>query len=367
MRVPFLDLRSQHAVLKKEILQDWEEILDTARFIGGSHVEGFEREFADACGTGRCVSVNSGTDALRLILVALGLEPGDEVITVPNTFIATTEAISQAGGEVVFVDIDPVTYNIDPSRIESSVTGKTKGIIPVHLYGQCADMDPVVEVASKHGLWVVEDACQAHLAEYRERKAGSMGNAAAFSFYPGKNLGACGEAGAVTTDDDRIAERVRMLRDHGQARKYYHSLEGYNARCDALQAAALRVKLRHLPEWNESRRKIASLYCGFLKDVEGVVLPEIHEACLSVFHLFVVLVEDRDRVAEVLKEKGIDTGMHYPVPLHMQEAYEHMGLGRGSFPVAEECAGRLLSLPMYPDLTEEQIKYVCDCLRATVS
>jgi dTDP-4-amino-4,6-dideoxygalactose transaminase len=367
MHVPFLDLKSQHALLKNEILQTWEGILDSAGFIGGRHVEEFEEEFAAACGVRHCASVGSGTDAIRLVLLAMGLKPGDEVITVPNTFIATTEAISQAGGEIVFVDVDPETYNIDPSRVEAAVTPRTKGIVPVHLYGQCADMDPIMEIASRHGLWVVEDAAQAHFAGYKGRRAGSMGVAGAFSFYPGKNLGACGEAGAVTTDDDALAEKVRMLRDHGQARKYYHRMEGYNGRCDALQAAALGVKLKHLQDWNEARRRNAAYYYELLGDVDGVVLPGVLESCLSVFHLFVVLVEERDRVAEALKEKGVATGMHYPIPLHLQEAYAWKGHKRGDFPVAEKCAERLLSLPMYPGLTESQINHVCESLRTVVA
>ena len=361
--VPFLDLRSQNRALKAEILPLWEEILDSAGFIGGKHVNAFEEEFASACSVKHCVAVNSGTDALRFIFLALGLEPGDEIITAPNTFIATTEAITQAGGKIVFVDIDPDTYNIDPSKLEAAITPKTKGIVPVHLYGQPADMDAILAIAKKHGLWVVEDACQAHLAEYKGCKAGSMGIAAAFSFYPGKNMGACGEGGAVTTNDENLAAKVRMLRDHGQSRKYHHEMEGYNGRCDALQAAALRVKLKHLPAWNEARRKNAQRYFEFLQDTNGIVLPKINQKCLSVFHLFVIQVEKRDSVQEALTKLRISTGLHYPIALHLQKAYEHLGLAAGSFPVAEACAKRLLSLPMYPELTEEQIVYVCDCLR----
>jgi dTDP-4-amino-4,6-dideoxygalactose transaminase len=363
MEVPFLELTKQNASLKHEILKLWEEILETASFVGGPHVKMFEEEFAAACEVEHCVSVSSGTDALRLVLLALGLKQGDEVITVPNTFIATTEAITQAGGSVVFVDVDPGTYNIDPERIEAAITPATKGIMPVHLYGQCADMDPIMEIARKHGLWVVEDSCQAHLAEYKGKKAGSMGAAAAFSFYPAKNLGACGEAGAVTTDDPSLAEKVRMLRDHGQAMKYYHKFEGYNGRCDALQAAALSVKLKHLPEWNEQRRRNAALYFELLKDTAALVLPKVDSRCLHVFHLFVIQVQERDKVAEALNNKGIGTGLHYPVPLYLQEAYADRGFTKGSYPVAEECSGKLLSLPMCPELTEEQIRYVCGSLK----
>ena len=362
MKVPFLDLKAQNQALKAEILPLWEEILDLAGFIGGKHVSAFEEEFASACSVKHCVAVNSGTDALRFIFLALGLKPTDEIITVSNTFIATTEAITQAGGKIVFVDVDPVTYNMDPAKIEEVITPRTRGIVPVHLYGQPADMDPILAIAKKHGLWVVEDACQAHLAEYKGRKVGSMGIAAAFSFYPGKNMGACGEGGAVTTNDENLAAKVRMLRDHGQSRKYHHEMEGYNGRCDALQAAALRVKLKRLPAWNEARRKNAQCYFEFLQDTYGVKLPVIHQNCLSVFHLFVIQVEKRDIIQEALGKVGISTGLHYPIPLHMQKAYQHMGLAVGSFPVAEACAKRLLSLPMYPELSEEQIVYVCDCL-----
>ncbi len=365
-QIPFLDLKATHRKLKSEILNYWEEILDTAGFIGGQHVSGFEEEFAKACAVKNCVLVNSGTDALRFIFLALDLNPGDEVITVPNTFIATTEAITQAGGKIVFVDIDPDTYNLDPSKIEAAITSNTKGIVPVHLYGQSVDMDAISSIAEKHGLWVVEDACQAHLAEYKGRKAGSMGIAGAFSFYPGKNLGACGEGGAVTTNDDEIAARIRMIRDHGQAKKYYHDMEGYNGRCDALQAAALRVKLKHLDAWNEARRKNADLYFELLKGIDGIKLPIISHDYLPVFHLFVIQVENRDKIQEILGEKGISTGLHYPVPLHRQKAYTDMDLKEGSFPVTEESASKILSLPMFPELTEEQIRYVCQELSQAI-
>ena len=366
MNVRFIDLKAQNRNLKSEILPLWEEILESASFIGGPHVTSFEKEFAKACEVDHAVAVSSGTDALRFILLALDLREGDEVITVPNTFIATTEAISQAGGTIRFVDVDQGTYNIDPSKIEAAITSKTKGIIPVHLYGQAADMDPVLAIAQKYGLWVVEDACQAHLAEYKGRKAGSIGLAGAFSFYPGKNMGACGEGGAVTTNDSSIADKIFMLRDHGQAKKYHHQMEGYNGRLDALQAAALRVKLNHLPVWNEKRRRNAQRYVDLLKDVDAIILPKMADGCLSVYHLFVVQLEERDRIAEALNAKGIGTGLHYPVPLHLQNAYAHMEISEDSFPVTESYAKRLLSLPMFPELSEEQICYVCEELRAEV-
>lgn len=363
MNIPFLDLKAQNSGLKAEILPIWAEILDSAAFIGGAYVTAFEEEFASLTRTRYCIALNSGTDALRFILLALGLNPGDEVLTVPNTFIATTEAISQAGGRPVFVDIDPETYTLDPGKIEGAITPRTKGIVPVHLYGQPAAMDAITAIAKKHNLWVVEDACQAHLAEYKGRPAGSLGRAAAFSFYPGKNLGACGDAGAVTTDDPELAATIAMLRDHGQTRKYYHALEGYNGRCDALQAAALSVKLKHLPQWTAARRRHAQRYRELLGNIPGLTLPRTAPGNLPACHLFVVQVANRDLVVEALAEKGITTGLHYPLPLHRQKAYAHLHLPVGSFPVAEACAERLLSLPLYPELSEEQLVFVCDSLK----
>lgn len=365
MNIPFLDLKAQNSALKQEILPVWEEILDAAAFIGGKYVKAFEEEFAAITHTKYCVALNSGTDALRFIFIALGLRrpTGDEVITAPNTFIATTEAISQAGGRPVFVDISPETYTLDPEKLEAAITPRTRGIVPVHLYGQPAEMDAITAIAKKHNLWVVEDACQAHLAEYKGRPVGSLGQAAAFSFYPGKNLGACGDAGAVTTDDPELAATISMLRDHGQIRKYYHAMEGYNGRCDALQAAALSVKLKHLPLWTEARRKHAQRYRELLRDLPGLALPRTAPGNLPVYHLFVVQVDNRDLVMQALSEKGITTGLHYPLPLHRQEAYAHLQLPASSFPVAEACAERLLSLPLYPELTEEQIVFVCDSIK----
>lgn len=360
MQIPWIDIKQQNAALRDEILPLWDQILTEAQFVGGKHLEAFEREFAEACGAAHSCAVSSGTDALRLIFHALGLQPGDEVITVPNTFIATTEAIIQAGGTVVFADIDPDTYTMDPEAAARAITPRTRGIVPVHLYGQPADMDPIRDVARRFGLWVVEDAAQAHLAEYKGSRAGSMSNAAAFSFYPGKNLGACGEAGAVTTSSKELAERVRILRDHGQAQKYYHEVNGYNNRCDALQTAALRVKLKYLPKWNERRRERAAQYLEQLRGVEGLVLPKVAPDRTHVWHLFVVQVDGRDRVHEELKERGVMTSFHYPLPLHLQEAYADMGYTRGSFPVTEAMTERLLTLPLYPEITEEEVSYVCD-------
>ncbi len=367
MEVPFLDLKVQNRSIKDELLPMWGEILDSAGFIGGAHVSGFESEFAAACKVPHAVLVNSGTDALRFIFIALSVKPGDEVITVPNTFIATTEAISQSGAKFIFVDVDPKTYNLDPTKIEAAITPRTRGIVPVHLYGQTADMDAILAIAKKYSLWVVEDACQAHLAQYKGRLSGSLGFAGAFSFYPGKNLGACGEGGAVTTSDAELAARVRMIRDHGQAKKYYHDVEGYNGRCDAVQAAALRVKLKRLPQWNEARRKIAGLYLERLKNIPAITSPNVGEGCLPVWHLFIIQTDNRDAVADKLKAKGIATALHYPIPLHLQKAYSAMELKEGNFPVTEKAAKRILSLPMFPELTEAQIDYVCSALKEAVA
>lgn len=373
MEVPFLNLAKQNSELADEILPMWKSILESAQFIGGEHVVSFENEFAAACEASHCAAVASGTDALRLIFISLGLQPGDEVITVPNTFIATTEAITQAGGSVRFIDIDPHTYNLSPIKLSETLAAlplesrkKIKGIVPVHLYGQMADMDEILAIAQEYDLWVVEDACQAHLAEYKNRKAGSMGIAAAFSFYPGKNLGAGGEAGAVVTNDESLLRNVQILRDHGQKKKYFHQTEGYNSRCDALQTALLRVKLKRLEVWNEARKKNADLYFEYLKDIKGILLPTIKEDRSHVFHLFIIQLDCRDEVLDQLKESGVHCGLHYPIPLHLQVAYSHLNLGAKTFPVSEVTAKRILSLPMYPELEKQQIQYVCDTLRELV-
>ena len=387
-KIPFLDLVSLHAELKDELSAVFSRALESAAFIGGPMVEEFERDFAAYCTTQHCVGVGSGTDALRFALIAAGIGPGAIVLTVPNTFIATTEAISQAGARPDFVDIDERTYNMDPRKLaeyletECKVDESTgalmhrklglpvKAIVPVHLYGQTADMDPILELAERFHLVVIEDACQAHGAEYFSskdncwRKAGSMGRAAAFSFYPGKNLGACGEAGAVTTNDAALAQKIRMLRDHGQARKYYHDVEGYNGRLDAIQAGILTVKLRHLPEWTQSRREAAAryreLFAELSRDREGAVvesetrLPFEPDWAKAVYHLYVVRVTDREGLMWHLAEAGIGTGIHYPVPLHLQKAYASLGYHAGDFPVAEQSAREIVSLPMFPQLTSDQ-------------
>jgi dTDP-4-amino-4,6-dideoxygalactose transaminase len=361
--------------MEQELTAIFHQVLHTAGFIGGPMVEEFEKAFASFCGTSHAVAISSGTDALRFALMACGIQPGDVVVTVPHTFIATTEAISQAGAFPEFVDIDERTYNMDPENLreyleqkcEKDKSGKlisrrsrrpVTAVVPVHLYGQMVDMDAIQELADRFGLIVIEDACQAHGAEYFSRKqnrwmkAGSMGRAAAFSFYPGKNLGACGEAGAVTTNDASLAKKISMLRDHGQAKKYYHDIEGYNGRLDALQAGLLQAKLKRLPEWNKSRQKHARRYRELLGKCEGVTLPYEPSGCRPIYHLFVVRVADREQLKDYLAKAGIGTGIHYPIPLHLQKAYAALGYKRGDFPVTERVAAEILSLPMFPELTE---------------
>jgi dTDP-4-amino-4,6-dideoxygalactose transaminase len=378
--IPFLDLATTHIELEQELTGIFKTALHTAGFIGGPMVEQFEQAFAEFCGTKHCIGVGSGTDALRFALAAAGVKPGEIVITVPHTFIATTEAISQVGAEPRFVDIVESTYNMDPAKVrqylESRCTfdkdlglvienksGKpVTAIVPVHLYGQMADMDALAEIAAEYRLIVIEDACQAHGAQYFSNKdnslrtAGSMGKAAAFSFYPGKNLGACGEAGAVTTNDGEIAKRVRMLRDHGQSQKYHHEVEGYNGRLDAIQAGILLAKLKYLPSWTEHRCEAASRYRELLQNIEEEQIKLPHEPAYtkSVYHLFVIRVENRDRLMKHFASAGIGTGIHYPIPLHLQNAYSSLGYKRGDFPIAETVATEIISLPMYPQLSLEQ-------------
>lgn len=360
-RVPFLNLPDLHKPLKDEILAVWSSALDTAGFIGGPQVVGFEEEFASYCEAEHCIGVGSGTDALRFALLALGVGEGGVVITVPNTFVATTEAISQVGAEIAFVDVDPGTALMDPSALREAaerLKGKAKAVIPVHLYGQTADMDAINEVAAEFGLKVIEDAAQAQGARYKGKSAGTLADAAAFSFYPGKNLGACGEAGAVTTNDKAVAERIAMIRDHGQAKKYHHDIEGYNGRLDAIQAGALRIKLKVLEEWNESRRASADAFDAAFEGFKKVRPVVVEEFNVPSRHLYVVHVDDRAALAEHLNECGIDSALHYPISLHLQECYKGMGLGEGSFPHAEQSASSLLSLPMFPGMTEEQVERV---------
>jgi len=374
MNVPFLDLKVQYQQIKNDVLPMMTQAMENGMFIGGPQVEAFEKEFAAFCEARFCVGLNSGTDALRFALMAAGVGPGDAVITVPNTFIATTEAISQTGAVPVFVDIDPATCNMDPSKLEAYLKNprvpstlnpapRPKAVIPVHLYGQPADMDPILDLAAKHGLLVIEDACQAHGATYKGKKAGSMALAGCFSFYPGKNLGAFGEGGAMVTGDEALADRVRKLRDHGQSRKYYHDMEGYNGRLDAIQAGVLRIKLKRLAEWNRSRHVNAQIYDQLLADLPGVETTREADSTTSAYHLYVIRVDDRDGLQQFLSEKGVATGLHYPMPLHLQKAYAHMGHKKGDFPATEKVADRLLSLPMFPELTRDQIEYVVEGIK----
>jgi len=384
-KVPFLDLVTPHKELEEELLAVVKTAFSNAGFIGGPMVEEFEREFARFCDAKFCVGVNSGTDALRFAFMAAGIERGDIVITVPHTFIATTEAISQAGGDIAFVDIHEQTYTLDPEKlreylekdcdfdaktgklIERASKRKVAAVVPVHLYGQMADMDPIMDLAAKYNLLVIEDACQAHGAEYFSKRAnawkkvGSIGKAAAFSFYPGKNLGACGEGGAITTNDEAMAQRMKMIRDHGQAKKYYHDIEGYNGRLDSIQAGWLSVKLRHLAKWNRSRRALAHSYHRLFADAKDSLIVPVEAAWTKgVYHLYVVRVQDREALQAHLAEAGIATGVHYPIPLHLQKAYQHLGYQRGAFPVTERVAAEIVSLPMFPQLSHTLQKEVVE-------
>ncbi len=363
VNVPFLDLKAQYAEISLEIGEALQKVLDNTAFAGGPFVSEFERSFAAYCRTEYVIGVGSGTEALWLALLAADVGPGDEVITVPNTFIATTEAISYCGAEPVFVDVDPETYTMDPALVEAAITAKTKAIIPVHLYGQMADMDPIMETARRHNLMVIEDAAQAHGAHYKEKPAGSIGDMGCFSFYPGKNLGAYGEAGAVTTSDAHLAEKINRLRDHGQDRKYYHQVVGWNGRMDGFQGAVLNVKMDHIEKWTEKRREHAELYRSLLGGIDGVTLCREASYARHVYHIYGIWVKDRDALQKALAEKNISCGIHYPVPIHLQEAYSSMNLGKGSFPVAEKCAEEELSLPMFAELSEEQIRYTAEEIR----
>lgn len=379
--IPFVDLVSPHVELESELIEVVHSALRSASFIGGRALESFEKNFASFTGVAECVGVASGTDALRLALIAGGVTPGDTVLTVANTFIATAEAITQAGAFPEFIEVDAHTYNMSPAKLRAYLevcareadSGRPLGrrtgtpitaILPVHLFGQMADMDAIAEIAEEFRLSLFEDACQAHGAEYfsarenRWRKAGSIGKAAGFSFYPGKNLGACGEAGAVTTNDAELAHKVRMLRDHGQASKYHHDLIGYNARLDSMQAGFLDVKLKHLPVWTELRRAAAARYNEFFESVPNIVTPAVAHGSKPVYHLYVVRVGNRDHIQSRLTQAGIGTGIHYPIPIHLQKAYADLGYQKGDLPVTERLASHILSLPMFPQLEEQEQRRV---------
>jgi dTDP-4-amino-4,6-dideoxygalactose transaminase len=363
MQVPFLDLKLQYQNLKQDIVPSVLATMESAQFILGKAVEDFEKRFATAHGMKHCIAVGTGTDALHLILWARNIGPGDEVITVSHTFIATAEAISLTGAKPVFVDVDPVTYTMDPEQLRRAITPRTKAVIPVHLYGQPAPMDAIMAIAREHNLLVIEDACQAHLAQWDGKFVGQFGHAAAFSFYPGKNLGAYGEAGGITTNDDALALEIRQLRDHGQTKKYHHRRWGHNYRMDGIQGAVLGVKLPHLDGWTEARRRHARVYGERLQGIGDLLVPVQSPRARHVYHLYVVQTGSRDALQNHLQAKGIGTGLHYPIPLHLQDAYRDLGYRQGQFPVTEQVASRGLSLPMFAELTDDQISYVTQAVR----
>lgn len=359
MRVAFVDLKRQNKLYKKELIAAIETIVDNAAFIEGQKNEEFEGAFARFCNRKYCVGVNSGTDALLLLLRAYNIGPGDEVITVPMTYIASAMVVSCTGATPVFVDVDPVSYTIDPSQIEKKITKKTKAIIPVHLYGQAADMDPIVTIAKKHNLILIEDCAQAHGALYKGKTVPYAGTGA-FSFYPGKNLGAFGDGGAIVTDDKKLKEKLELLRNDGSPRKYIHTTIGYKSRLDTLQAAILLVKLQHLQSFTQKRRAAAKRYSQLLKGVKQIKLPTEMLYATHVYHLYPILVKERNKLQNYLAKDGIATVIHYPIPVHLQEVYQSMGFKKGSFPVSEDIAERTLSLPIFPEITDEEISYVCD-------
>ena len=365
MIVPYFDLKQQFASLREEIREALDRVCRNASFILGEEVSEFAKEFAAYSEVKHCVALNSGTSALHLALLALGVKPGDEVITTANTFIATAEAICYAGAKPVFVDIDPNTANLDPALIERAITGRTRAVVPVHLYGRPAEMYPMLEIARKYNLAVIEDACQAHGARYRRRRVGSIGHAAAFSFYPSKNLSAYGEGGALTTNDAGVAEAARSLRNHGQSSPYTHERIGYNYRMEGFQGAVLRVKLKRLEQWNARRKEIAALYHCALQDAE-VEIPPDDPRDERVYHLFVVYVERRDAVRAALEARGVHTAIHYPCPIHLQPAFASLGYGAGSFPHAEQACARVLSMPFFPEMTDEQVRYAAEQLAEVV-
>lgn len=357
IKIPSLDLKAQYRSIKSEIDAAIARVLDSCQFVLGSEVAGFEQEFAAYCGTSECIALNSGTSALHLALLAAGIGPGDEVITVPFTFVASVAAVLYAGARPVLVDIDPRSFTMDPEAVAAAITPRTKAILPVHLYGQSADLDPIIEVARRHNLIVIEDAAQAHGAKYKGRSVGSIGDIACFSFYPGKNLGAYGEGGAVTTNNPEYARTVRMLRDWGQDRKYHHLLRGYNYRMEGFQGAILRVKLRHLEQWTEARRVVVGKYNELLGDT-GLETPRELPWGRHVYHLYTVRSANRDALQQALMAEGIQTGVHYALPAHLQPAYSDLGYGKGSFPESEKAAAEVLSLPVYPELSDMQIETV---------
>ena len=364
-QVPYLDLKAQYQSIKPEIDAAIARVLDSCQFVLGPEVAAFEKDFASYCGAAECIALNSGTSALHLALLAAGIGPGAEVITVPFTFVASVAAILYAGARPVLVDIDPHSFTMDPALVEAAITPRTKAILPVHLYGQTADMDPIEEIARRHNLLVIEDAAQAHGAKYKGRRAGSIGDMACFSFYPGKNLGAYGEGGAVTTSNPEYAHSIRMLRDWGQDRKYHHLLRGYNYRMEAIQGAILGVKLRYLDRWTEARRAIVQKYDKLLAQCD-LETPREMPWAYHVYHVYTLRSDDRDSLNSALSAEGIQTGIHYPTPVHLQPAYSDLGYGPGAFPHSEKAASQVLSLPLFPEMTEAQISAVTRVVRAGV-
>jgi len=360
-QVPYFDLKEQYAELRDEIRDALDRVCQNAAFILGEEVERFERAFAEYCGVRHCVALNSGTSALHLALISAGIGPGDEVITASNTFIATAEAIKYTGAKPIFVDIDSATANIDANEIEKAISEQTRAIIPVHLYGRPADLDEITKIAVRHRLLVIEDACQAHGAKFNGKRVGGFGHAAAFSFYPGKNLGAYGEGGALTTNDDEVAKLVRSLRSHGESTRYFHKYVGYNYRMDGFQAAVLNVKMKHLDDWTAKRQARASLYRELLS-ATNLEIPQDSPEVECVYHLFVVYAENRDRVREELEKRRIQTAIHYPKPIHLQEAFADLGVGPGSLPHTERACERVLSMPLFPEISEDQVRYVASSL-----
>lgn len=359
MNVPFLDLKAQLPFIRTEIEGRFARIIDNTAFVCGKETKEFEETFSQLHEAKNTVGLSSGTDGNHMALICCEIGAGDEVILPANTFIATAEAISYTGATPVFVDVDADTFNIDVNKIEERITPRTRAINPVHLYGQPADLDPILDIAKEHSLLVIQDAAQAHLAEYKGRRVGGIGDLASWSFYPGKNLGAWGEAGALTTNNDEIHHKARILRDHGSGKKYYHDYVGFNYRMSEFQAAVLNTKMRHIERWTEQRRANARIYNANLAGIEGVKIPSEMEDVRHVYHLYVIRTENRDDMLEFLRENGIGVGLHYPIPLHLTQAYAHLGYSIGDFPVAEQLANEILSLPMYPELTEEHINFVC--------
>lgn len=367
MQVPFLDLKVQYAQIKEKVDPAIQNVLDNTAYVMGKTVFEFEDAFAKKHDVKFCAGTSTGTDGNHLVLWGLGIQPGDEVIIPANTFIATAWGATLCGAKPVFVDCEPDSYNIDPQKVEAAITSKTKAIVAVHLYGQPADMDPLKEIADNNDIYLVEDAAQAHIAEYKGQKVGGLGEAASFSFYPGKNLGAYGEAGAVTTNNPELIEKIKMLRDHGMKKKYYHESVGHNYRMEGIQGAVLGVKLNYIDEWTEGRRRVAGKYREVLSDIDYIKLPIEMPYAKHVYHLFVIQVknggsEARDKLAEYLKENGIASGLHYPVPLHMQKCFEELGYKKGDFPNSEQLAENGLSLPMFPELNDEQIEYIASTI-----